>query len=193
MNLEATKRKLRSELLGRERPGPAAVVAAGERMCALLVAEPAVLGSGSVALYAALPDEVSTRPLFDELIRLGRRCLFPRMLPTGRLAFVRVEHIGDLRPARHGIAEPPPGPAESLGDADVVIVPGIAFDRAGTRLGRGGGYYDRTFSVTDSTSPRLIGASYADRIVDSLPCDSHDRAMDAIVTERAFSWVRSSG
>jgi len=192
VDLTAAKRRIRSELSVRKRPGAAEAAEAGDRMCALLLTEPAVLGAGRVALYAALSDEVPTRPLFEELVRLGHRCLFPRMLPTGRLTFVAVEGFGELRPGRHGIAEPPTAPGERLGEADVVIVPGIAFDRSGTRLGRGGGYYDRTFPVADARPPRLIGATYADRILESLPRDSHDRVMDAIVTEREFCWTRGS-
>jgi len=185
------KKQLRIELAGRETPPPARFDDVGKRVCALLLAERAVLDAGRIALYAALPDEVSTRPLFEEWTRMGRTCLFPRMLPDGRLAFAAVDRLEDLRPGRRGIAEPPPERDEVLEESDVVIVPGVAFDRSGTRLGRGGGYYDRTFPVGGTGFPRLIGATYADRILESLPSDSHDHVMDAIVTQREFCWTRS--
>lgn len=186
----AAKLRLRSELRGRENPAPADANAAGERICALLLAEPAFARAARVAIYAALADEIPTRPLFEALIRVGRPCLFPRTLPTGQLVFSRVERYGELRPGRYGIAEPVVAPAEVLNEADVVIVPGLAFDRSGIRLGRGAGCYDLTFPPGGLRQPCLIGATFADRIVGSLPHGSHDRAMDAIVTEQEFRWTR---
>jgi 5-formyltetrahydrofolate cyclo-ligase len=186
----AAKLRLRSELRGRDHPVPADAAAAGERICFLLLAEPTIVRAARIALYAALADEISTRPLFEALVRIGRPCLFPRTLPTGLLAYSRVERFAELRPGRYGIAEPVTASEEGLNEADVVIVPGLAFDRKGNRLGRGAGCYDRTFPPGGLRQPCLIGATYADRIVESLPRGSHDRVMDAIVTEQEFRWTR---
>lgn len=190
MDPKTAKKRLRSELGRRALPAPADVAAVADQVCARLLGEPAFTQAARIALYSPLPDEVSTRSLFAELIRLGRPCFFPRMLSDGRLAFARVDHLDDLRLGRYRIAEPPAAGDASLDEGDVVIVPGVAFDRTGARLGRGGGYYDRTFSVDGLRRPLLIGAIYADRFLESLPRDSHDRAMDAIVTEREFCWTR---
>jgi len=76
------------------------------------------------------------------------------------------------------------------GDGDVVIVPGRAFDRAGRRLGRGVGYYDRTFPPGGRSQPLLVGMACEAQILESVPADSHDRSMDAIVTERGFQWTK---
>jgi len=75
----------------------------------------------------------------------------------------------------------------------VVIVPGVAFDRRGYRLGRGAGYYDRTFPPGEPRRPRLLGVIWSDRLLDSLPHDSHDCGMDAIVTDREWVETRGSG
>jgi len=78
----------------------------------------------------------------------------------------------------------------TLEAGDVVVVPGVAFDARGRRLGRGAGCYDRTFPADQRPAPVLIGAAGGAQLVDSVPSGSHDRAMDAIVTERALRWMK---
>jgi 5-formyltetrahydrofolate cyclo-ligase len=192
VNLEAAKRELRRRAGDQRR---AAFATAGgsvaERVCEHLFAESAFIGASNVALYAALPDEVPTRPLFDALARAGTPCLLPRLGSDGRLVFARVDRWEDLRTGGHGILAPPESaPVAELGPGDVVVVPGVAFDRSGGRLGRGKGCYDRTFPAGDRPQPLLFGVAGEVQIVESVPHGSHDRAMDAIVTERGFQWTR---
>lgn len=140
-----------------------------------------------VALYAALPDELPTRPLFEALRAEGRRCLLPRVRSRD-LEFVPVMNWDELLPAQLGILTPPPRrPAEDLRPQDLALVPGVAFDGAGRRLGRGGGFYDRAFADV-SRSPLLVGVAYALQVVAEVPAGSRDRAVDAIVTERGLRW-----
>ena len=87
--------------------------------------------------------------------------------------------------------EPPSGAAVRPAAGDVVVVPGVAFDRAGGRLGRGRGYYDRAFPVGEADAPRLVGFAYAVQLVEHVPCDSRDRRVDAIVTEEGVHRVTS--
>jgi len=144
-----------------------------------------------VALYAALPDELPLRPVFEALRAEGRRCLLPR-IRSRELEFVPVMDWGELAPAQLGILAPPPGrPAEDLRPEDLALVPGVAFDRAGRRLGRGGGFYDRAFADV-SRSPLLVGVAYALQVVEEVPADSRDRSVDAIVTERGLRWLERS-
>jgi len=194
MNLEAAKRELRRRARDQRKEFAAAATLAAERICEHLFAEPAFRRAGQVAIYAALPDEVPTRPLFDALTSAGTVCLLPRVVPAGPLVFARVEHWDELRPGRLGILEPvASAPTVAPGAGDVAIVPGVAFDLAGWRLGRGGGYYDRTFPAGAGPQPLLFGVACEARIAESVPHGSHDRAMDAIVTERAFQWARGDG
>ena len=87
-----------------------------------------------------------SRPLFDALVAQGIPCLFPRVLEEHALAFARVTDWSELRPGRYGVLEPPALAAVTRPEeGDLVLVPGVAFDRAGNRLGRGQGYYDRAF------------------------------------------------
>jgi 5-formyltetrahydrofolate cyclo-ligase len=144
---------------------------------------------GRVAIYAALPDELPTRPLFEALQARGIVPLLPRMGRLGQLEFVPVRAWGDLRRGRYGVLEPPRGVApQPLVRGDVAIVPGVAFDRGGHRLGRGGGSYDRTFGA--SAAPLLVGAGYAFQLRARVPYESRDRVLDAIVTECGWVWPR---
>jgi 5-formyltetrahydrofolate cyclo-ligase len=137
----------------------------------------------AVGLYAGLPDELPTRPLFEAVRDARKTALLPRCLDDDRLAFVAVERWGDLVPGRHGVPEPE-GEPETLGPEDVVAVPGVAFDAAGRRLGRGRAYYDRTFPPGAAGGPWLVGVGYAFQVVDRVPAAPHDRRVEAVLTER---------
>jgi 5-formyltetrahydrofolate cyclo-ligase len=187
----AEKRRLRRLLSERRREVPPAEAGrCAERIAAALLAEPRVRAARRFALYAALPGEVPSRPLFDSLRALGRPCLFPRALPEGGLAWSAVADWSELRPGRYGVPEPPEQADVIRPEAgDLVLVPGVAFDRAGGRLGRGAGYYDRAFPVSAPGAPLLIGVAYEIQRVDALPLVETDRRMDAVVTERALHWI----
>lgn len=140
-------------------------------------------------LYASLRDELPLRPLFEQLRARGRVTLLPRVRAS-RLEFAVVQRWSDLDRGPYGILQPHAAlPALALRAADVVVVPGLAFDRAGHRLGRGRGYYDRALAAA-SSPPVTIGAGYAWQVVERVPHDSRDRRVDAIVTERALTWSR---
>lgn len=191
MDVHAAKRELRRRAGARRR---AAIAAHGDEVAARvrdhLLAEPAVRAAGRVALYAALPDEVPTRTLFDALGQAGIARLMPRTAQDRRLEFALVESWAELVPGEFGVLAPAAGvPAATLRASDVVVVPGVAFDRSGRRLGRGGGYYDRSLPPDADAAPALIGAACEEQIVDSVPHGSHDRVMDAIVTERGVRWM----
>jgi len=142
-----------------------------------------------VALYAARDDEIPTRPLFDALCARGCRLLFPRCGERD-LVFAHIDTWKQLEVGRYEIPAPPAARmGETLGVGDAVLVPGLAFDEEGHRLGRGGGWYDRSFPV-GRPGPLLVGASFGDRLLPSVPHDSRDRGMDAIVTETGLRWVQ---
>jgi 5-formyltetrahydrofolate cyclo-ligase len=85
------------------------------------------------------------------------------------------------------VLEPPlQAEAVALAEGDLVLVPGVAFDRAGHRLGRGGGFYDRAFPAGAPRAPFLMGVAYEIQLVDVVPHGEGDRCMQAVVTERAL-------
>ena len=137
-----------------------------------------------VALYSAVQNEVSTDDIRDDALRLGKIVFFPRLEPNGRLVFVEIQSSGELTPGRFGIPEPNGQKLlADYGDIDLlIVVPGVAFDPNGNRLGRGQGFYDR---VLQSFGQRAItvGLAYEFQLITSMPVDSWDEKVRFIVTE----------
>jgi 5-formyltetrahydrofolate cyclo-ligase len=187
-DLQAAKRQLRQSLgVQRRAVTPGDAEAAAESAARHLLADSWLLAADRVAAYAALRDELPTRALLDGLVAAGKVLLLPRVDPHGRLAFCAVERWADLVRGPLGVLGPPEGSAPiRLGRQDVAIVPGVAFDPEGWRLGRGGGYYDRAFPPDAANPPLLYGLGYEFQVVASVPHGSRDRRMDAIVTERGI-------
>lgn len=146
-----------------------------------------------VALYAALADELPTRACFEALAANGRTALLPRVESDGVLGFRAVTRWEDLQPGRYGVLAPPESAERVVPAAgDLALVPGLAFDLRGMRLGRGGGHYDRAFAAS-AAGPLLCGVAYRFQLIESVPHGSHDRRMDAIVTERGLHDDLESG
>ncbi|MGH0034289.1 MAG: 5-formyltetrahydrofolate cyclo-ligase [Myxococcota bacterium] len=189
MDLTERKNALRERLrVARSGLAPGRAAALGARAAEQLAALPEFVRAGRVALFASLPDEIDTRPLFDRAREAGKACLFPRSLPGDRLAFALVDDWDELVPGRYGVLEPPERDiAAPLGAGDLAVLPGVAFDRRGRRLGRGRGFYDRTFA--EVAGPVLVGFAAAFQVVDEVPAGPTDRPVDAIVTEVGVLWI----
>jgi 5-formyltetrahydrofolate cyclo-ligase len=154
-----------------------------------VLAMPEYVSAGRVALYAALPDEIPTGPLLEAVRASGREILLPRSAPAGP-AFASVDSLDTLRPGPLGVLEPPSQAAvASLDSRDLVFVPGIAFDAAGGRLGRGLGWYDRALSRI-RPSLRVFGVGFAFQLVDVVPTAPHDRAVEGFVSEQGVVRAR---
>jgi len=181
-----SKRRLRDRMLRMRREvAPAESERAGRAAASALIDLELTSCAARIALYAALPDELPTRLLFDAIVERKGAALLPRVADPLGLEFFAVERWEELRPGSFGVLEPERGgSAARLGPGDLVVVPGVAFDEAGYRLGHGKGYYDRAFAVELGDAPTLVGFAYEFQIVDSVPHDHRDRQMDAIVTDR---------
>jgi len=136
--------------------------------------------------YAAAPGEVDPADLVQAAISRGLTIYFPRLVePT--LEFLACPPAR-LRLGAFGLSEPPGGHPLDPASPDVLfLVPGLAFDPAGTRLGRGGGHYDR--ALADHRSAMRIGLACEAQIQSSLPREPWDQPMDAVVTERRVLWA----
>lgn len=162
-------------------PGPSAP--ASEAACSRLAGLPQLDGARCVALFASLPDEPSTQPLFELLRIRDLRCLLPRTTDARQLEFCQVPRWEDLQSGRYGVSEPPADSVVvSLEEADIVVVPGVAFDASGGRLGRGGGYYDRALARIER--PFVVGFALEGQVVEEVPRGELDQLVDAVVTER---------
>lgn len=178
--VEAAKRALRHEAraLGGDRSAEAA------RCLDKLLALPGLRGSGTVALYASVGDEVPVERCAAPLRSRGWRVLFPRIrVRELELCEAQLDELVAAS-SRPSLREPPRErlPVE-IGDVDVFLIPGLLFARDGTRLGRGSGHYDRLLGRARPGAPR-IGICYADRVRDALPSAPHDVPVDLIVTDR---------
>jgi 5-formyltetrahydrofolate cyclo-ligase len=144
----------------------------------------------TVVLYASLPDELPSRPFLELVKRAGREPFFPRMAEGGALEMVSCSEWEELSPGRYGVLEPPVDRAgRALEGGDLVLIPGIAFDEFGHRLGRGGGYWDRTVPVTRPEGLVLVGVGFACQRVEQVPHGPGDRRVDVVLTEAGLDSV----
>lgn len=120
--------------------------------------------------------------------------LLPRLAAEGQLRFAPWSAAVELLPNRYGIPEPDIALSECLDpdQLDVVLLPLVAFDLRGNRLGMGGGWYDRSFAfrLHGQRAPLLIGVGYAFQQVDTIEAHAWDVPLDAVVTERGYSRLR---
>ncbi len=146
-----------------------------------------LLGPGDtrVAGYLSLPAEPGTGPLLAALVADGLRVLVPRVVGT-RLEWVRWSPATPTVAGPFGIREPVgPDDAVGLGDVDVVVLPALAVDRSGVRLGQGGGYYDRALAGVRPASaggPLRVAVVFDDEVLDVVPAQPHDVVVDAALT-----------
>jgi 5-formyltetrahydrofolate cyclo-ligase len=142
-------------------------------------------GARALLLYAALEEEVPTDGIADRARRSGIRLVYPRCLPSGvAMTLHEVGSPGELRSGgRYGLAEPAADcPLVEPDEIEVALVPGLAWDRAGHRLGRGAGYYDRLFA-SPAWDPFRCGIFFAAQELPAIPVDPWDEHLHAVVTE----------
>ena len=180
-----TKLALRDQLLAARRHLPVGVL--GERARALadlLMDTPEVRRAATVAAYVSVSSEPGTGPLLEQLRLSGKRVILPLLQPDNDLDWAAYAAPEDLHTARRGLLEPagPPLGRDALATADVVLVPGLAVGRDGSRLGRGGGSYDRALArVPVGTFVCVLLNS--EEVLATVPRDSHDRPVAAVATE----------
>ncbi|WP_345632710.1 5-formyltetrahydrofolate cyclo-ligase [Streptomyces thinghirensis] len=185
------KRTLRREFLAvRNRLTADDVREAADSLAARALAMPEVAQARAVAAYVSVGAEPGTLTLLDALRARGVRVLLPALLPDNDLDWGEYAGEDSLAVVRHGgrmaLSEPAGrrlGP-EAVTEADVVLLPGLAVDGRGLRLGRGGGSYDRVLARLDRAGarPALLVLLYDSEVVAHVPAEPHDRPVDAVVT-----------
>jgi len=194
-NVHEAKHLLRREILARRRSLSARQIAAGsEAIAACFCAWPLYLAAEVVMLYLAMPDEPQTAAIAEDAWARGKTVAVPLVGEApGRMEAARLCGWDGLVAGRLGLKMPDPAAAAIIDPAviDLVVVPGVAFDPAGRRLGRGAGYYDRF--LPRAPRARRLGLAWSVQIVARVPTDEYDVKMDYLLTEGGFQPAGENG
>ncbi len=139
-----------------------------------------------IFFFASFRSEVSTFKQIEDALAQGKKILLPSVDKENKeLRLFKVDALSEMSPGYIGIPEPnvPAERERDINDAQLVIMPGAAFDLSGNRLGYGGGYYDKLLSHLRRKIP-LIALAYEEQIVDFLPAEPHDMRVNVIVTDK---------
>jgi len=156
---------------------------------------PEVAGAGTIAAYYSVGTEPDTRGLLFALWKRGSYVVLPVLLPDGDLDWASYEGPDSLSPGPRGLlqpAEPVRGPG-TIARADVVLVPALAVDRSGQRLGRGGGSYDRALARVGPQVP-TIALLYDSELLPRVPAEEHDQPVRAVARPgHGITWLPAPG
>ncbi len=180
----AAKLALRDQLLtARNRRKLLEVGDASRALAEHVLAAPEVRRAATVTAYVSVGTEPGTTALLDSLVRLGKRVVLPVVLPDLDLDWAVYQGPTSLAPARMGLLEPV-GPRlgpDSVGTADLLLVPGLAVSPTGMRMGRGGGCYDRALARVPVGTPVWV-LLYDDEVGLTVPVEPHDRPVTGVVS-----------
>ncbi len=150
-----------------------------------VIALPVFKNARTILCYASFRGEVDTLALMQRAMELKKRVALPLMRKEEQqIVPMLIKSLTELKPGAYGIQEPPDVPQNRLGadELDLVVVPGVAFDRQNNRLGRGAGYYDRFLSDLPAAIP-TVGLAYDLQVVDALyGIEPHDRPVALVIT-----------
>ena len=190
MNLSESKGVLRKEIRARLKAMTSEQrVTSSGRACALLEQQAAWKRASLIFFYAPLPEEMDIWPLLGDAIAAGKTAALPRFdEATQRYVACQIQDVAiDLSEGQFGIREPrghciavPPN------RLDLILVPGVAFDSHGRRLGRGKGFYDQLLASVRGTT---CGVAFDEQIVEAVPVESHDVHLNCILTPTR--WMES--
>lgn len=184
-DIRAEKGRIRQEMIARRRGLSAGEVARkGRSILRHLLALPEYRAARLIHSFVSMPEEVDTRALIEEALASGKRVAVP-VVQKGRrdLRHAEIGALADLRPEGDwGLLQPPPERMCPVapGEIGLVVVPGLAFDLQGNRIGFGAGYYDRFLRGVDAPK---VGVAYAFQVLCEVPATEEDAPVDVIVTE----------
>ena len=179
----SAKKELRERLRARLRGIPAARRERDSALARALLARQRVWRDAKAVLfYAPLPDEIDVLPLLEQALAEGRTVCLPRFFQEkGGYGACQIENFArDCAPGKFGIAEPAARcPIFPLNRLDLALVPGVGFDAAGHRLGRGRGFYDR---ILAGVAGARCGVAFDEQLAGQIPAEPHDIALNCIIT-----------
>ncbi len=184
-DINAAKRELRAAAAERRRHALLSLPRSGEDLRFRFLTAVPTADHDAISAFWPLADELDTRPLINALAARGHKIGLPVVIKRGQPLLFRLWAPGtELVQGNFRVMTPPPEAPEIV--PSLVIVPLLAFDRAGYRLGYGGGFYDRTLQKLRSAGGRVVavGVALSAQEVPAVPRDDTDQPLDWIVTER---------
>jgi 5-formyltetrahydrofolate cyclo-ligase len=164
------------------------------RIVATILNLPTYKNADVVLAYASFGTELQTDELLWRVLNDGKVLVLPRVEGSALGLYEVQDLTSDLAPGTWGIREPEPDrcPAVDRGGVGFALIPGVAFDRGGRRLGYGGGFYDRLLAGGLPDGTPLVSGAFEVQILDEVPTDPHDAPVDVVVTEREV-YARGGG
>jgi 5-formyltetrahydrofolate cyclo-ligase len=184
---EADLRAAKNELRGRMRAARDAIPQAdrarrGQELARRLLELPEAAGVRRIFTFLSFGSEVPTEPLIAGFLARGARVAVP-VLEAGRMEALDLQAGAALVPSEYGAMEPEERVRVGAEEIDLVVAPGLAFDKAGHRLGYGGGYFDAFLPRLGPGCP-VVGICFAEQLVDEVPAGPADRPVNVVVTDR---------
>ncbi len=137
-----------------------------------------------IILYYGVNNEVETNKLIEKAIALEKRVALPATNFEKRAMVPReINSLEELKETTQGLFEPKTQKPVESKEIDLIIIPGVAFDKAGSRIGRGMGFYDSLLRKTSTKTP-LVGLCFEENLEESIPTESHDVKMDIVITDK---------
>lgn len=185
--LDVEKKKIRREVLAlRNALPPAELEGMSKSICRRFARLPVLKDCKSVMIFLSFGSEVNTDYIIERLWRQGKKVFVPLCKPeTREMEIFPIASFADVEPGYFGIREPKKNiqPPVSKDAIDMVLVPAVAFDRKGFRVGYGGGYYDRF--LAGMKAPKL-GLAFSCQIIPAVPVGEYDQAVESVITETGF-------
>lgn len=153
----------------------------------ILKDRPEFLKAKGIGAFASIPHEINTYPILENTLSSGKRLYLPKVnKEKSYFEFYPVTDLKNLKTGPFGIQEPTSPKAADWEEMDMVLVPGLAFDRKGNRLGFGKGFYDRVLPLLKKTC-LVIGLGYSFQLVEQVPTGTHDAPVRAVLCEKGFT------
>lgn len=150
-------------------------------VCERLLTHPRIVAADTVMMYYSLPDEVCTHTAVDRLLSAGKRVYLPAVTSETEMELRCYESAADLQEGSFKIKEPVGRPFTDYGEIEIAVIPGMAFDVSGNRLGRGKGYYDRFLSRIPQAY--RLGVCFPFQLLPRIPAEENDVRMDEVLCQ----------
>jgi 5-formyltetrahydrofolate cyclo-ligase len=174
----------------RDQVDPAFAESASQGVWNILCKRPEFDKANGIGAFASTPSEINTYSILEGSLELGKKLYLPKVVKDKKhFHFYQVQNFKTLIKGPFGILEPSGNKPANWEEIDLILVPGLAFDLTGNRLGFGKGYYDRVLPEMKKTT-LTIGLGYSFQIVEKIPAEPHDIPLKAVLSEKGFQYCK---